>query len=106
MPDYKFPVGSYKKNMDEFLASLPDDKMFYVRLRPEDCSCGCFKSTFYRRLNEEMPVYFLSSCHGFKQGEGGTYEPVFTRVVQAAWNAAYSEYLKDKAEWCAKWGCD
>lgn len=106
MDEYRFPVGSYKANMDKWLASLPDNEMFYARLRPEDCICGCFKSTFYKRLNEEMPVYFLSSCYGFKHSENNTYEPMFTRVVQAAWDAAYSEYLKDKGEWCAKWGSD
>lgn len=82
---------------------MPDNEMFFARLRPMDSLCGCYKETFYRRLNEEMPLYFLTSCQGFKK-EGNTYEPIFCRIEQAAWNAAYSEYMKDKGEKIAEWG--
>jgi hypothetical protein len=43
---------------------------------------------------------------GLKKDEDNVWHPVFTRIHQAAWNAAQSEYLKDKGEWCAKHGCD
>lgn len=102
--EFEFPFGSYKQNMDKWLAAMPDNEMFFARLRPMDCLCGCFKKTFYRRLNEEMPLYFLTSCQGFKKTEDNTYEPIFCRIEQAAWNAAYSEYMKDKGEKIAEWG--
>lgn len=107
MDEFKYPFGTYKQNMDKWLATMPDDKMFFARLRPDDCVCGCFKKTFYKRLNEEMPEYFLMSCQGFKKAENSsTYEPIFCRIQQAAWNAAYSEMLKEKGEWIARFGSE
>ena len=108
MEEYKYPFGSYKKNLDRFLEGIGDEKMFYCRLRPEDCLCGCSKNTFYRRLNEEMPEWFLMACCDFKKDEDSdcSYEPVFTGIQQAAWDAALKDYVKNKAAFCAKWGCE
>ena len=106
MEEYKYPFGSYKKYMDEFLSQFADGEMFYVRLCPGDWVCGCSKKTFYRRLNEEMPEWFLQNCQTFRKEEGtaSTFEPVFNSVQQAAWDAALKKYCEDKARTLAEWG--
>ena len=105
MSEYKFPHGTYKDNMERFLEQFKDDETILARFKPEDVVCHCSKATFYTYLNEYMPLWFLTSCQTFKL-EDGVCEPVFCRIQQAAWNAALSEYFKDKAEWCAKHGCE
>ena len=105
MNEYKFPFGTYKSNMDRFLEQFEDGKDFLVRFEPNDCLCYASKDSFYRQLNERMPLWFLKSCITFKK-INNVCEPQFDNVRQAAWDAALNTYLDDKTEWCSKHNCD
>ena len=98
---------SYRaKNIMNALKDLDDKESFYVHLEVSDCISGCTKETLFDRAFDTMPYWFFCDWVGLKQVGHKHFEPVFNRIRQAAWDAAQSEYLKDKAEWCAKWGCE
>ena len=94
------------KNIMNALKDLGDKESFYVHLEIGDCISGCSKETLFDRAFDTMPYWFYCHWVGLKQVRHYVWEPVFNRIQQAAWDAAQSEYLKDKAEWCVKWGCD
>lgn len=108
MPDGKpFIHDSYRKNIEQTLKDVPADKQLHFRYQPTDCLACVTKDRLIERAREGMPVYFLRSMYNVRLCEDGyTVEPCFNRIEQAAWDAALSEFFKDKQEWCDKYGCE
>lgn len=101
---------SYRKNIANTLKDIPEHKRFGFRCIPEDCVAIVTKSTLIDRARCTMPVWFLQNMYNVKVSvdEYGiiSVEPMFNRIQQAAWDAALKEFYEDKAEWCAKYGCE
>ena len=100
------PKGSHHKLIMECLKDVPDDEAFWAHLVIGDSVQACTKKTLFKRAFESMPFYFYCGWFGLEKDEHNTWQPKFCRIEQAAWDAANNEYIKDKSEWCAKWGCE
>lgn len=101
---------SYRQNIANTLKDIPEDKHIFFRSQVSDCVACIRKGQLIDRARREMPVWFLQSMRDVKvvTDEYGTItvEPVFTPIQQAAWDAAMAAFYKDKAEWCARYGCE
>lgn len=98
---------SYRKNIENTLKDIPEDKTLHFRYQISDCVACVTKGQLIDRARKDMPVYFLRAMHNVRICENGySVEPCFNRIEQAAWDAALSEFYKDKQEWCDKYGCD
>lgn len=97
----------YQKNIMETLKDIPDDKRLYFKYQPCDSSVSVTKATLIETARTKMEHYFLHAMHNVKIDENGyDITPCFNRIEQAAWDAALSEFYKDKQEWCDKYGCE
>ena len=98
---------SYRANIERTLKDVPDDKTLHFRYEISDCVACVKKSQIIDRARKDMPLYFLRAMHNVRIADDGyTVEPCFNRIEQAAWDAALSEFYKDKQEWCDKYGCE
>ena len=98
---------SYRKNIERTLKDIPENKTLHFRCQISDCVACVTKGQLIDRARKEMPLYFLRAMHNVRICENGySVEPCFNRVEQAAWDAALSEFYKDKQEWCDKYGCE
>ena len=101
---------SYIKNIANTLKDIPEDKQFSFRYQISDCVAVVTKNTLIDRARRGMPIWFLQSMCNVRVETDKygciTVEPVFCRIQQAAWDAALSEFYKDKMEWCSKYGCE
>ena len=97
----------YQKHIMKTLENKGDNEKLHFRYEPSDCLRVVTKNEIIRVAREAMPAYFCNSMMDVRIADDGyTIEPVFTRIVQAAWDAALSEFYKDKQEWCDKYGCE
>ena len=107
-------IQNFKENEDNYhrililgcLKDVPDNETLRVHLEIGDCVQCCTKKGLFKRAFEGMPYYFYCEWIGLEKDKHGTWQPRFNRVAQAAWNAANEEYMKEKGELCAKWGCE
>lgn len=98
---------SYRKNIENTLKDIPENKTLHFRSQISDCVACVTKGQLIDRARKEMPLYFLRAMHNVRICENGySVEPCFNRIEQAAWDAALSEFYKDKQEWCDKYGCE
>lgn len=98
---------SYRKNIENTLKDIPENKTLHFRSQISDCVACVTKGQLIDRARKEMPLYFLRAMHNVRICENGySVEPCFNRIEQAAWDAALSEFFKDKQEWCDKYGCE
>ena len=94
----KFTVSE----MTEMLENRNDNgSWFYVQ--PDDWT-GLCKTV--EKVKERMPKKYVEHLVGFEKDGSNTFKPLFDDEHQKMWNKEQSDYIKHKAEWCQKYGCD
>jgi len=84
-------------------------KYIYVKIRPDDSSTRFNVSDdLAEMIAEELPNKYKEHLVTINREETwrASYVPVFDNDTQAMWDAELSEYIRNKQEWCDKYGCE
>ena len=77
---------------------VPDDSMRQIPLTED------YVEVILSCLPDEYRGHLVTLRHS--SWVSCSYNPVFDTDTQAMWDKEFDDYCRDKAEWCAKYGCD
>lgn len=84
-------------------------KYIYVQIVPDDSFRQCnLTDDYVDRILEWLPEKYREHLVTLRHSNwvSCSYNPVFDTDTQAMWDKEFDDYCRDKAEWCAKYGCD
>lgn len=105
----KYPTRIVPNGLSE------DGTHIMVKIRPDDSSWKCDlvdkdgnPIDYVERILEQLPILFTNHLVTLKHDDwiSYSYVPVFDTDIQQVWNRMLSDFLKEKQEWCDKYGCD
>lgn len=101
----KYPERVEPKGYDERNGA----KIIFVQIEPKDSSRQIILTDDYvDRILENLPERYRDHLVTLRHDDWVyySYYPVFDTDTQKMWDEEYEKYLADKAEWCAKYGCE
>ena len=84
-------------------------KYIYVKIRPDDSSTRFnLGDDLAEMIVDDLPEKYREHLVTIRHDGlwDASYVPVFDSDTQAMWDTELSEYIRNKAEWCEKYGCD
>ena len=81
-----------------------------LQVRPDDAASCIYidEEDFVDTILEKMPPEYRDHLVTIRHDDwiSYSYRPVFDTDTQALWDQEYRDFVRDKAEWCRRYGSD